>query len=85
VDNRALSIACCAERGEARFHAGEWRDDDDTRVPVLVDAQASIICVTDRIHHYGTHAICVGPVVRAVTAGPIRPLLYMDGRYTATR
>jgi len=79
-----LSIACSgAQKGEARFANGDWREDEDTRTPYLGDAQAGLICAIDGMHHYGTHAIVIGKVKRVHLHGEIDPLIYLDGRYTS--
>lgn len=80
--HQALSIACSgAEKGEGRFATGDWREDPDTRTPFLGDAQASLICAVDGVHHYGTHAIFIGKVKRVHLHGDVHPLIYLDGRY----
>jgi flavin reductase (DIM6/NTAB) family NADH-FMN oxidoreductase RutF len=82
--HEALSIACSgAVKGEARFQTGDWRDDPDTNTPFLGDAQASLICAVDDIHHYGTHGIFVGKVKRVHLHGEVYPLIYIDGRYSS--
>lgn len=82
--HEALSIACSgAQKGEARFETGDWQDDADTHTPFLADAQASLICAVDGIHHYGTHAIFIGKVKRVHLHGDVDPLIYLDGRYTS--
>ena len=79
-----LSKLCSgAEKGEARFAVGDWREDPDTKTPFLGDAQASLICAIDAIHHYGTHAIVIGKVKRVHLHGDIYPLIYVDGKYTS--
>jgi flavin reductase (DIM6/NTAB) family NADH-FMN oxidoreductase RutF len=82
--HEALSIACSgAAKGEARFDVGDWRNDADTNTPYLGDAQASLICAVDDIHHYGTHGIFVGRVKRVHLHGDVHPLIYIDGRYSS--
>src|SRR5471032_266617 len=61
--HEAISAACSGgKKGEGRFEIGDWRDDPDTYVPFLHDAQASLICAVDGIHHYGSHGIFIGKV-----------------------
>jgi flavin reductase (DIM6/NTAB) family NADH-FMN oxidoreductase RutF len=82
--HEALSKACSgAEKGEGRFAIGDWRDDPDSRTPFLADAQASLICAVDAIHHYGTHGIFIGRVKRVHLHGDVYPLIYIDGRYAS--
>jgi flavin reductase (DIM6/NTAB) family NADH-FMN oxidoreductase RutF len=82
--HKELSAACSgALKGEERFTIGEWRTDPDTEVPFLGDAQASLICAVDGIHHYGTHGIFIGKVKRVHLHGDIYPLIYVDGRYSS--
>jgi flavin reductase (DIM6/NTAB) family NADH-FMN oxidoreductase RutF len=79
-----LSVICSGkEKGEARFAVGDWRDDPDTKTPFLADAQASLICAIDGVHHYGTHGIFIGKVQRVHLHGDVYPLIYVDGRYTS--
>jgi flavin reductase (DIM6/NTAB) family NADH-FMN oxidoreductase RutF len=82
--HEALSIACSGgQKGEGRFAIGDWRNDPDTDTPYLGDAQASLICAVDDIHHYGTHGIFVGKVKRVHLHGDVHPLIYVDGRYSS--
>ena len=80
----AISAACSGgAKGEGRFAIGDWRDDPDTNVPFLADAQASLICAVDGIHQYGTHGIFIGKVKRVHLHGDVYPLVYIDGRYSS--
>src|SRR5262249_23281889 len=82
--HEALSVACSGkEKGEARFAIGDSRGDPHTHTPFLGDAQASLICGMDGIHHYGTHGIFIGKVKRVHLHGDVYPLVYIDGRYTS--
>ncbi len=72
-----------AQKGEARFAIGDWREDPDTKTPFLGDAQAGLICAVDGIHHYGTHGIFIGKVKRVHLHGDVYPLIYVDGRYAS--
>jgi flavin reductase (DIM6/NTAB) family NADH-FMN oxidoreductase RutF len=67
--------------GERRFEIGYW----DTRAaaPVLVDAQAAIICRKDKGFQYGSHTVFMGPVISISMNGDVDPLIYVDGRYAA--
>lgn len=81
--HEALSIACSGgQKGEARFDIGDWKNDPGTNTPYLGDAQASLICAVEDIHHYGTHGIFIGRVKRVYVHGDVvHPLIYIDGRY----
>lgn len=82
--HEAISAACSGGlKGEARFETGDWRNDPDTNTPFLGDAQASLICSVDDIHHYGTHGIFVGKVKRVHLHGDVYPLIYLDGKYSS--
>jgi flavin reductase (DIM6/NTAB) family NADH-FMN oxidoreductase RutF len=82
--HEALSIACSGgQKGEGRFTIGDWQNDPDTNTPFLGDAQASLICAVDDIHHYGTHGIFIGKVKRVHLHGDVHPLIYVDGRYSS--
>jgi flavin reductase (DIM6/NTAB) family NADH-FMN oxidoreductase RutF len=64
---------------ESRFEIGCW----DTRAaaPVLVDAQAAIVCLKDKELEYGTHTVFMGRIVSLAVNGDIDPLIYVDGKY----
>jgi flavin reductase (DIM6/NTAB) family NADH-FMN oxidoreductase RutF len=80
----AISAACSGgQKGEGRFAIGDWRDDPETNTPFLGDAQASLVCAIDDIHHYGTHGIFIGKVKRVHLHGEVYPLIYIDGRYSS--
>lgn len=65
---------------ESRFNVGYW----DTRAvaPILVDAQAAIICSKDKELEYGTHTVFMGRIISISTNGDVDPLIYVDGQYT---
>ncbi len=78
-----ISIACGGqERGELRFQYGIWSADGEG-LPYLQDAQASFICRNERAIAYGTHTIFIGGVIEVRTSGPVDPLVYVDGGYSA--
>ena len=68
-------------KGEARFEIGDWRS-AKYGVPVLADAQAAIVCRTDRQIEYGTHTIFIGAVADVLLSGRPEPLIYLDARFT---
>lgn len=80
-DQEAVSRACSgAIKGEARFAVGAWGAIHS--IPILLDAQASIVCRNEARVCYATHELFLGPVVAVRLHGEVMPLVYMDGRYT---
>ena len=76
-----ISKLCSGEASaENRFNVGDW----DTRAaaPVLVDAQAAIICRKDKQLEYGTHTVFMGRIISITMNGDVDPLIYVDGQYT---
>ena len=67
-------------QGEARFAEGSWMQ-DDSGVPYLRDAQASVICTQDYNVHYGSHDIFIGLVKDVHLGDEIDPLVFADGEY----
>jgi flavin reductase (DIM6/NTAB) family NADH-FMN oxidoreductase RutF len=66
---------------EDRFTLGDWQDRHG--IAYLKDAQANIFCRRANVFEHATHAIIVGEVEELFLNGPISPLIYVDGRYTA--
>ena len=64
---------------ELRFATG-WNF-DETRPPLLPDAQASILCRRTDHHRFGTHSIFIGVVEDVVVRPEVHPLVYLDGSY----
>lgn len=80
--HHALAEFCSkASSGEPRFTQGEWAW-HPSGVAYLADAQASIFCRYDGEFSYGTHTIFIGRVCETLAREDIKPLLYVDGRYT---
>lgn len=80
--HQEISRACGGGRkGEARFELGEWIAGVDG-IPLLADAQASLVCKNELSVSYGTHGIFIGRLVEIRTNGSVDPLVYIDGRYT---
>jgi flavin reductase (DIM6/NTAB) family NADH-FMN oxidoreductase RutF len=76
-----ISKRCSGEASaESRFNVGDW--DTDAAAPVLVDAQAAIICRKDQQLEYGTHTVFMGRIISISTNGDVDPLIYVDGQYT---
>jgi len=77
-----ISRACGGGlRGEERFGLGEWVEGRHG-IPVLADAQASLVCDNELTISYGTHGIFIGRVIEVRSHGHVDPLVYVDGRYT---
>jgi flavin reductase (DIM6/NTAB) family NADH-FMN oxidoreductase RutF len=75
-----LSVGCAGQaHGEDRFGSGEWGEDGGA--PVLLDAQARIVCATEARFGYGSHTLFCGRVISVGTHGAVDPLIYVDGQY----
>ena len=79
VHVRDVADCFMTKKGEERFEVGEWQDEMD--VPVLVNAQSSMICKTMDRHRFGTHTIFIGELVGAHHRDNAKPLTYYDRRY----
>ena len=77
--NRDVADCFMVKKGEERFEVGEWQDEMD--VPVLVNAQSSMICKTVDRHRFGTHTIFIGELIGAHHRENAKPLTYYDRRY----
>ena len=76
----AISRMCGgAVSGDARFAEGEW--DLSGPAPIVVGAQAAILCIRKAEMDYGSHTIFVGDVASVSTNGHVDPLIYVDGAY----
>jgi flavin reductase len=62
-----------------RFLSG-W-DLGGSGAPVLIDAQATILCRKIDSHSFATHSIFIGVVEEAAARLEVEPLIYLDGRY----
>jgi len=80
VGHRAIAD-CFLRRGtsEERFSVGEWIEEEG--VPVLADAQSSLICKVALRQEFGTHTIFVGEVIAVRHRTNAKPLTYYDRRY----
>ena len=77
--NRDVADACAMKKGEERFSCGEWHD--EAGVPVLANAQSSLVCkIADR-HRFGTHTIFIGELIGAHHRDDAKPLIYYDRKY----
>lgn len=80
VGNR--EVASCFQRGgkgAERFSVGQWIEEEG--VPVLADAQSSLICRVALRQEFGTHTIFVGEVTAVRHRANAKPLTYYDRRY----
>ena len=76
-----ISVGCGGKaHGEDRFGLGGWSEEDGA--PVLVDAQARIVCAKEARFDYGSHTIFIGRVTSVGVHGEVDPLIYVDGHYT---
>jgi flavin reductase (DIM6/NTAB) family NADH-FMN oxidoreductase RutF len=62
-----------------RFEYGNWTESDG--YVYLSDAQANVFCELRESIAFGTHVLCLGQAERVQSAGPVNPLIYLDGRY----
>ncbi|MFW7354671.1 MAG: flavin reductase family protein [Brucella sp.] len=67
-------------KGAARFEIGDWAAGYGG-VPILVDAQASVICEVANIFEHSGHTLVVGTVVETKVREPVMPLLYENGGF----
>lgn len=75
-----VSVGCSGKmHGEDRFGLGEWGEAGGA--PVLLDAQAHIVCVNEARFGYGSHTLFCGRVTSVGTHGAVDPLIYVDGQY----
>lgn len=82
-EQEPIARACGGQvKGEDRFGYGSWVE-SNFGVPVLVGAQANIVCINEKSMTYGTHCIFIGRVVEVSSHGDVEPLMYVDGRYSA--
>ena len=68
-------------KGEDRFDVGEWGVDEQTRVPILLGAQANICCTVRQKYDYGSHRVVIGDAVNVRTSADIDPLIYCNGEF----
>lgn len=86
ADHEEVAQACGGRlRGEDRFSVGTWDEDPETGVPILADAQGSMVCVKRNALSHGTHELFVGDVLSARQSGAIQPMIYVNGRYYTFR
>jgi flavin reductase (DIM6/NTAB) family NADH-FMN oxidoreductase RutF len=66
--------------GAERFNFGDWLT-DESGVPYLADAQASLICTVELKIPYATHTVVIGRVDKVRIFDEVQPLIYQDGRF----
>lgn len=77
--NRDVADCFMAYKGDERFNVGKWVE--ELGVPVLADAQSTMICqIADR-HKFGTHTVFIGEIIAAHHREDAKPLIYYDRRY----
>ncbi|MBF0359288.1 MAG: flavin reductase family protein [Magnetococcales bacterium] len=69
-----------SKKGEEKFTVGSWESDDSGRL-ILIDAQAAMLGVVDKIVPYGSHIVVVLRIEETRVAEAVDPLLYADGSY----
>lgn len=66
-------------KDEARFKHGHWGEIEG--MPILMDAQASLVCDVSSFATVGTHDVIFGRVLWVDVRPEISPLLFEDGRF----
>lgn len=79
----AAAFSTSKLKGSERFANGAW-EADESGLPYLTDAQATLICTIEAALPYGTHTIFVGKVDAVRVSERVSPLLYQDGQYAAS-
>lgn len=62
-----------------RFAVGDWVE--HCGVPVLANAQSSLVCTVADRHVFGTHTIFIGELIEASHRHDATPLTYFDRHY----
>ncbi len=84
VEHQAIAENCYGSiKGEKRFSLGQWSMTEGA-IPMLVGAQANIVCKHDGEFEYGSHSVFIGKVTRVLEAGGVDPLVYVDGVFAAS-
>lgn len=79
LTNRDVADCFMSKKGEERFGIGNWEEELD--MPVLANAQSSMVCKTMDRHRFGTHTIFIGELLSAHHRENAKPLTYYDRRY----
>jgi flavin reductase (DIM6/NTAB) family NADH-FMN oxidoreductase RutF len=81
VDQHEVSNAFGGKlKGLERFSVGDWTTSAEG-LPILIEAQANLVCRLEQSVRFGTHDIVIGAVERVSMREKISPLLYEDGKY----
>ncbi|TNE38844.1 MAG: flavin reductase [Alphaproteobacteria bacterium] len=81
-EQQEIAHVCGGDKqGDARFGVGLW-DTHPDGPPVLLGAQANLICDTDAFLDYGSHGIFIGRIIDIMIGEDLHPLIYVDGEYT---
>jgi flavin reductase len=67
-------------KSDNKFSVGTWQDNNN-KVPYLVDAQSNLFCTVDGEMDYGTHTIVIGKINAILIQGEVAPLIYQNGGY----
>lgn len=70
-------------KDEARFDHGQWAEVEG--MPILQDAQASLVCDVASFATVGTHDVFFGRVTWVGVRSEISPLLYEDGQFACSK
>ncbi|HEV2746770.1 MAG TPA: flavin reductase family protein [Allosphingosinicella sp.] len=70
-----------ADRSQHKLRFADGWQLDRGRPPLLLDAQAALLCRRTDHHRFGTHSIFIGVVEDVIVRAETDPLLYLDGGY----
>lgn len=70
-------------KDEARFEHGAWEEIDS--MPVLADAQSSLVCRMHSLVNVGSHDVIFGEVTSIHVRQDIAPLLFENGGFVRSR
>jgi len=79
LSNREVAEHFMIPNPPERFAVGEWEAHHG--VPVLANAQSSLICTVANRHEFGTHTIFIGELIEANHREDATPLTYFDRNY----
>ncbi len=77
-----ISVHCASRSEEGRFAKGNWQTHSNG-LPYLLGAEANFFCANAQVVEYGSHIIVIGKLIEVfVSEHDVRPLLYVDGKYS---
>lgn len=79
MSNRDVAERFMLPMSPERFAVGNWEEHEG--VPVLANAQSTLICRTAHRHQFGTHTIFIGELISASHRANATPLTYFDRHY----